>query len=186
MWRHYYRCRDCLTTMVVDEFLVWDDTRCGACSGRLLYIGAVTDDATRWYKVEELPPCDHRCVSATGPKCECQCGGENHGTGLLVQVLRDGGRVALVPNDPDAARGRAEEYRAARRAVWEAAHQRFGADYEASARGQYIRSRAVWEQLEAIKREVARIDSLATHANRLRRLEELRRRILEPVLEGSR
>lgn len=24
-------------------------------------------------------PCDHRCTSATGVKCECSCGGANHG-----------------------------------------------------------------------------------------------------------
>jgi hypothetical protein len=26
-------------------------------------------------------PCDARCISATGHKCECACGGENHGGG---------------------------------------------------------------------------------------------------------
>jgi hypothetical protein len=25
--------------------------------------------------------CDARCLAATGPDCECSCGGENHGAG---------------------------------------------------------------------------------------------------------
>lgn len=34
-------------------------------------IGTVTDT-----------PCDERCTSATGHKCECACGGKNHGSNL--------------------------------------------------------------------------------------------------------
>ena len=26
-------------------------------------------------------PCDSRCKEATGPICQCQCGGDNHGIG---------------------------------------------------------------------------------------------------------
>lgn len=28
--------------------------------------------------------CDARCENATGPNCECQCGGENHGKAHLI------------------------------------------------------------------------------------------------------
>lgn len=27
--------------------------------------------------------CDERCIHATGQRCECKCGGENHGIGGL-------------------------------------------------------------------------------------------------------
>lgn len=27
--------------------------------------------------------CDARCIAATGPRCECSCGGENHGRMFL-------------------------------------------------------------------------------------------------------
>jgi hypothetical protein len=29
--------------------------------------------------VNEMKPCSARCASATGPSCECVCGGERHG-----------------------------------------------------------------------------------------------------------
>jgi len=32
-------------------------------------------------------PCDVRCVSATGPKCECSCGGDNHGIGSALSFI---------------------------------------------------------------------------------------------------
>lgn len=176
-WRHYYRCRDCLTTAVTEGQLP-SGAECGACGGRLQYLGPVTDEALRWLKVHELSPCDHRCTHATGPKCECQCGGQNHGTGLVVRVVSDGGAVRVQPLDPERARQTAEEYRAARRAVWDAARQRWGEHFEAWARGAYVRSRAAWEELRTVEREMARIAGLATHATRMRRLEELRRRLM--------
>lgn len=30
-------------------------------------------------KVSEVHICDARCLNATGPNCECSCGGANHG-----------------------------------------------------------------------------------------------------------
>lgn len=38
-------------------------------------------------------PCDGRCTGATGPNCECSCGGVNHGTGRLIAVEIDAGGV---------------------------------------------------------------------------------------------
>ena len=32
-----------------------------------------------WKKVAEPHKCDSRCETAKGRKCECSCGGENHG-----------------------------------------------------------------------------------------------------------
>ena len=30
-------------------------------------------------RVVENTPCADKCISATGPSCDCACGGENHG-----------------------------------------------------------------------------------------------------------
>lgn len=179
VWRHYYRCRDCLTTAVVEERLP-ETAECGACGGRFRYLGPVTD-AARWLHTDLLPACNSACVNATGPDCECQCRGENHGTGRVVRVVRDGGAVRVEPRERDAekARRRAEEYRAARRSVWEAARQRWGQDYDEYVAGRYVRSRGAWESLRRLDREMAEIARLATHSARMRRLEQLRRRILE-------
>lgn len=32
-------------------------------------------------RMNETVRCDARCTSATGHKCECSCGGKNHGSG---------------------------------------------------------------------------------------------------------
>ena len=34
------------------------------------------------------PPCDGRCTNAQGPSCDCLCGGANHGSKKLVEVLK--------------------------------------------------------------------------------------------------
>jgi len=36
------------------------------------------------YSAEHV--CDSRCMNATGPNCECGCGGENHGRGYHVEL----------------------------------------------------------------------------------------------------
>lgn len=59
--------------------------------------GVRSDGTTYTYEVqgeEQLSghvrvdiPCDERCVSATGRKCECSCGGVNHGAGAQEVVI---------------------------------------------------------------------------------------------------
>ena len=36
---------------------------------------------------KEVVPCDEKCVSARGKKCECACGGENHGAGVEIVTI---------------------------------------------------------------------------------------------------
>lgn len=44
----------------------------------------------RWRQVEgrfsEAHKCDARCMNATGPNCECSCGGQNHGRAHSVSL----------------------------------------------------------------------------------------------------
>jgi hypothetical protein len=35
------------------------------------------------------PICDGKCTGATGPNCDCICGGENHGTGRVVPIYTE-------------------------------------------------------------------------------------------------
>jgi hypothetical protein len=43
----------------------------------------VTVSAVRWTLTAKPHECDARCVGAKGTKCECECGGENHGAAAL-------------------------------------------------------------------------------------------------------
>lgn len=43
--------------------------------------GLITGEEALGRTVLDIP-CDERCLSATGRKCECSCGGANHGAGV--------------------------------------------------------------------------------------------------------
>ena len=107
--RYYWRCRDCLSVFAVDG--EYRDMRC-ACGGTARCMGRV--QGVRLTRTEHLCPCDGRCTGASGPSCDCSCGGENHGTGRVVPVAVDVGAApvaSVVVGDKE--RARAEEYRAA-------------------------------------------------------------------------
>jgi hypothetical protein len=55
------------------------DTRppCPACGGR---ISATAQLQAR----RNLEPCNGVCMGARGPRCDCSCGGENHGASWAI------------------------------------------------------------------------------------------------------
>ena len=82
--RWYWKCRDCLGVGAVNESLP-NGCRCGACGGEMWCMGQVMG-TSRIGHTETRCACDARCTAAPGPNCDCRCGGENHGTGAVVQV----------------------------------------------------------------------------------------------------
>lgn len=119
---HYYKCVDCLSIATATEY----EPRavCGICDGKLEYMGHVQAD--RLVETGERCKCDGRCVFASGPNCDCHCGGANHGHGWF------GGGFEIVTTDrgpipclrmPDNAKAAtiAAEWRAAYRAACAAA-----------------------------------------------------------------
>jgi hypothetical protein len=54
-----------------------DDCECGAC-GAQRWNGKRVEGFTTGHK------CDARCTEAKGFRCECSCGGKNHGQGFLI------------------------------------------------------------------------------------------------------
>jgi hypothetical protein len=53
------------------DWYPWPITHC-TC-GRLIYGRPING------KIKASVKCDGRCTGATGPDCECSCGGANHG-----------------------------------------------------------------------------------------------------------
>ena len=45
------------------------------------------------YSAEHV--CDSRCMNATGPNCECGCGGANHGRGYHVELRWDAAKLPV-------------------------------------------------------------------------------------------
>lgn len=125
--RHYFRCKHCLTTWAADidtppnvpklpyvygsNEQVHDvhlaaqarDAECPFCHDHgIEHMGRVEMD--RLVQPEFRVPCDAKCTNAKGPKCDCKCGGENHGTQALVMVNRDGGSVRFAASEAKVAK----------------------------------------------------------------------------------
>jgi hypothetical protein len=137
---HFYRCADCFGTLALER----DDTgaRCD-CGGALEYLGRAENDRliVDGFRV----PCDSRCVNARGPKCECGCGGANHGNGALVQVQIDAGGVPVASKPHD------REKRHEIAGTFRAALARAEANYSAKV-GQVIGyDAAAWQIREQLK-----------------------------------
>ena len=130
--RHFYRCSDCLSVVATDAKIrpvqvppsyLYSYGECSACGGPVEYLGEVCRD--HLVRRELRVPCDARCTSAIGPHCECQCGGENHGSNRLVEVIVESGSLPrfMVPEN---ARAKGETYRELLRTVRSAHDARFG------------------------------------------------------------
>ena len=92
MQRNFYKCRQCLGVFAIDGQRQRAHCDCGA--GELDHMGAVQRD--RLVIERDRCACDHRCTDATGPSCNCRCGGENHGTHRTVHVVIDNGAVPRI------------------------------------------------------------------------------------------
>lgn len=87
--RWFWRCSDCLRVVAVNERV--GEAKCGVCNGRMECMGQVIGSTLA--TVGTACACDARCTHAKGPNCECSCGGENHGTGAVVEVIRVVGTI---------------------------------------------------------------------------------------------
>lgn len=88
--RHFYKCPLCLAVAAVDAPHQQAIT-CGHCNAQMEYMGRVAGE--RLAKDEVRCACDFRCIDALGPKCDCSCGGKNHGSGKVVVVTVDAGKL---------------------------------------------------------------------------------------------
>ena len=154
--REFFKCRDCLTVFAIDlprkSSRSYQDARCGACNGQTWWMGSVRRNTL--VMTENRCACDERCTSATGPSCECACGGENHGIGALVEVVCGIAKIPAERIAPNALQI-AEEYRAAVKAA-QAALVALG-------------WRNDWHR-DQLRRPLVRAYGLRTHAPRMKLL----------------
>jgi len=97
--RHFWKCPLCLTVAATEGSNV-GSLSCGYCKVAMSYMGRVSQN--RLVRTEERCKCDARCTFATGPNCDCQCGGVNHGSKVLVEVTIDCGAVPTANVKPTA------------------------------------------------------------------------------------
>ncbi len=101
--RHFLRCRGCLSIMAINGDRPPAAARCSACEGGVEVMGQV--EYKRITRPQDHTACDLRCTMASGPSCDCACGGKNHGAGIIVTTAVDrGGVPRITPPDPERAR----------------------------------------------------------------------------------
>ena len=178
--RHYYRCVDCLSVAAADQETKYYDPAvnrfaygfCGACGGRLEYMGHVHRE--RIYQTQYVCPCDARCTNAPGPNCSCRCGGKNHGSNLVVAVEVDAGGIPTLRIDPKAA-AKGKAYRELLAAVDAAIEARFGRVIHAKRMGEYLTGGEYSQYCNGtwLIRKKYEAMALRSHAGRNKRLQAI-------------
>lgn len=188
--RFFYRCPECVSIFAVESENEIAGLLCSVCNMTTESMGRV--EGTRLVFDGEACPCDARCTSARGPKCDCFCKGENHGTNLLVPVVRDAGPVPTVtPIDPVAARRRSDEFRNVASDVRELIGLKYGEIFAAKRSGAYLsgRSYAGWSEGVEFLRAIGKARSMKTHPGRMKKASEIFESVAmasAPVIERSR
>jgi hypothetical protein len=103
MNRHFIRCSFCERPLSVnvetrEELGFILEQGCPLCGEKALrYMGQVR--RTNIVKQGVKSACDLRCTNAVGPKCDCPCANENHGTHRLVVFDKVVGKLEVVVKD---------------------------------------------------------------------------------------
>lgn len=156
--RHFYKCPLCLCVAAVDA-PHQQAIECGHCSEPMEYMGRVYQE--RLVKDETRCACDARCTSAAGPKCDCHCGGKNHGRGTVVHVRIECGKIVAETKPTAKQVMEAKEYRATLAEALEA--------YRSLAYAGYLPYDQFARKLR-IERELAKAKKARTHAARMKHL----------------
>lgn len=192
--RFFFRCKICLSSMAADlpndrlqrspeepaRNFLREAPRCAACSGSLELMGRVQpadmDKRARLQKETVRCACDARCTAATGPECNCVCGGANHGTLRLVTVTRDAGALpTLRPIDVAKSQAIASEWNDELVAALDRVDRAERAWREgAGPQARHTPSHIYWA-----KRSISKARELRTQASRLKAL----RLVLPPTLQ---
>lgn len=175
--RHFFRCEDCLTIAVTETPLAAvHDQRgnvqyalCNACGGEVEYMGRV--HGASLVRTEYQCACDGRCTGATGPSCDCQCGGENHGTGRVVEVVTSAQSLPRLMTPPESLE-KATAYRSLLQAVRTAWDQRYRYVTQRKRAGEFLDGNEYQRFTEGVYtwKSVAKARQLRTHAGRNKRL----------------
>jgi hypothetical protein len=162
--RWFVRCVECLTIAAINEPPDCHTWRCGICNGQIESMGKVLRD--RLVHAHLGSPCDDRCTFARGPQCDCSCGGKNHGSKLVVTIIRDAGPVPIVPMpNPEKAKRIAAEYHDARtRAL-----ARLDTLLTLKRRGVFL-PEADFRRLRAIQKALSKAHAARTHDARIKAL----------------
>lgn len=172
-----YSCNRCAEWFYSSQ--MFRSATCPICDGRITFRGAVRQNRSVTFDAE-IPPCDGQCTSARGTKCECKCGGRNHGSGRTITVTVAAGKAQVSLDDPELA----QRLRDSRRPQIEAAEvyeehvmarlsEVYGTVFQQYRDGVWMDEADFRKYLQgsSLRREVALSRRLKTPAGRVRRLQ---------------
>lgn len=165
--RWFTRCAVCLVVTAINERPA-HNAICGVCTGPIENMGRVERD--RLVQEHLTCKCDDRCTSARGPHCNCKCGGENHGAGLIGGyhlVKTDKGPVPTVT--PTAGRAQAEINARDFHAATSALRVELAALLDRKAGGEYLHA-ATFNRLRELQRANATAWKSRDHRSRMKGL----------------
>jgi hypothetical protein len=168
MKRYCYRCTDCLFVMFTDA--KHEGGTCEACQGRIEYLGRVRKEGSL-FETHIACACDGRCTSATGPSCNCHCGGENHGTNATVTVVVERGKPPrFLPRNAAAQLARAEEYRTAKLDATKRMRACYGSLLDDYRNRERIHSYETWNAIREAYLTINKSSRLRSHGGRMKAL----------------
>lgn len=161
---YYHKCNDCLTAFSSTESKV-DVCDCG---GSVFFMGVVQGD--KYQKIENKAPCDGRCTHASGPMCDCQCNGTNHGTGKLVATVVKEGKVCASGFSVEDIE-RAHKYRAFRDYAEKQYAEKYG-QYVADIKNHERVDYSIYRELSKARTDLDKILSMKVYERRHAKLAE--------------
>lgn len=167
--RHFYRCPTCLSVVAVESREAYEKLQCETCDVQIAYMGKMQKQ--NLVTTYERSVCDARCTGATGPDCDCQCAGANHGSQRTVTVTKIEGKIPQVnPRDPKAPLRRDQYRRAYEDAIDRMAeiYKEGWSDYK---EGKRIANRNLWWNIEQDYRRLREIAHGKIHKTRLEKLQ---------------
>jgi hypothetical protein len=161
--RYYYRCSDCCSVTAIEAERAPVDLR-GSCGGAMELMGEVRRFIV--WNVEKHAACDSRCTGAGGPSCNCSCGGANHGTGAVREVLRNGQGIPTV-SACDVARG--DAFRSALDAARSRYKHRHARTLALKSEGSWVDSDSYWA-MENDRAAISHARGLKSYSGRMKAL----------------
>ncbi len=174
----FLRCRGCLSVMATQAERPASGMRCSACEGAIEVMGMVRQQ--RIVRIEDHCPCDDRCTMAAGPHCDCQCGGKNHGSKIVVQVVVDvGGIPRITPVNPEKARRVYGEWLLAKKKAEDRVHLHFPSiaawRHRETSPGSFESTQG--QRGDRYLSAISRAGGLKTHHARLKALDSLQKQL---------
>jgi hypothetical protein len=157
----YHKCLHCLTPFTSTERHV---DLCD-CEGPVLLMGSVQGGS--YVQTANKPACDGRCTHASGPHCDCACGGVNHGNGKFVTVVVKEGKLQVVDPDHDICEDmkRGYKYRELCAYAEKQYDTRFAIEIADRAVGKFV-SRERFLEMRRVRAELDKVLSLKVYDKR--------------------